>query len=61
MSILNNKRLDEINNTKLLRLILRLLDYNFTVHYIRGSDNRIADSLSRYPTSSPDEEDNTAG
>ena len=57
VSILNKRRLDEINNQRILRLVLRMMDYNFTVEYLKGSDNVAADSFSRYPTSQPTEED----
>ena len=55
--ILNKRRLDEINNQRIVRLVLRLMDYNFTVEYLKGSENITADSLSRYPTSKPTDDD----
>ena len=33
------------------------MDYNFTVNYIPGSQNKVADSFSRNPVDNPDETD----
>ena len=37
------------------------MDYNFTVEYISGSHNKLADSFSRHPVDSPDESDEVHG
>jgi hypothetical protein len=36
---------------------MKCQDFNFEVQYLPGKENVMADSLSRYPTSSPDQED----
>lgn len=57
VSILNKRRLDEISNQRMLNMILRLMDFNFTVQWVKGAENLIADSLSRHPVSKPSAED----
>ena len=57
VSICNKQRLDNINNSRLLRSLLKSMDYNFTVNYISGSQNKVADSFSRNPVDNPDETD----
>ena len=39
-------------SSRRLRWSLRLQEYDFSVKYIKGKDNKLADSLSRYPTES---------
>ena len=51
--ILNNHRLDEIENPHLQRLRTHLLAYNFLAKWQKGKDNDAADALSRHPCSSP--------
>ena len=51
--ILNNHRLDEIENPRLQRLRTHLLAYNFLVKWQKGKDNDAADALSRHPCSQP--------
>ena len=51
LSILNLKRLDEIENPRLQRLKMKLVSYNFTAQWVKGSLNAGPDALSRYPTS----------
>ena len=43
------KNLDAMDNQRLLRLRLKLIDYNFTVTWLPGKTNYIADALSRNP------------
>ena len=57
VSICNKRRLDNINNSRILRSLLKLMDYNFTVNYIPGPQNKVADSFSRNPVDNPDETD----
>ena len=51
--ILNNHRLDEIENPRLQRLKTRIMGYNFTAEWIKGSLNNAPDALSRNPVSDP--------
>ena len=55
------KKLEDIENSRLLRLRLKLVDFNFDVVWIDGKVNQIADALSRYPvfrkTSSDEDHD----
>ena len=50
LSILNSKRLDEIENPRLQRLRMKIVSYNFTAQWVKGSLNAGPDALSRYPT-----------
>ena len=47
-SIYNNKPLDEISD-EISDIVVSTYCYNFTVEYIRGKDNELADHLSRHP------------
>lgn len=51
--ILNNHRLDEIENPRLQRLKNRVMAYNFTAQWVKGILNSAPDALSRNPTSDP--------
>ena len=55
--ILNNHRLDEIENPRLQRLRIRIMGYNFTAEWLKGSNNSAPDALSRNPTSDPSPHD----
>ena len=46
-SIYNNKPLDEISD-EISDIVVSTYHYNFTVKYIKGKDNELADHLSRY-------------
>ena len=50
LSILNNQRLDEIENPRLQRLRMKIVSYNFTARWVKGSLNAGPDALPRYPT-----------
>ena len=52
--ILNNHRLDELENPQLQRLKTRLMGYNFTAHWVKGSKNDAPDALSRHPIQDPE-------
>ena len=58
--ILNTHRLDEIENPRLQRLRTRLMGYNFTTQWLKGSKNEAADALSRHPYHSPNQGDDLA-
>ena len=51
--ILNNYRLNELENPRLQRLKTRLMAYNFTAQWLKGSKNDAPDALSRHPVSDP--------
>ena len=51
--ILNHHRLDEIENSCLQRLQTRIMGYNFTAEWLKGSNNSASDALSRSPVSDP--------
>ena len=55
--ILNNHRLDEIENPCLQRLRTRIMGYNFTAKWLKGSNNSAPDALSRNPVSDPSPHD----
>ena len=55
--ILSNHRLDEIDNPRLQRLRARLIAYNFTAVWCKGSTNAAPDALSRYPIKEPTQDD----
>lgn len=48
--IINGHRLDEIENPRLQRLRRRLMPFQVTAKWIKGSTNLIADALSRFPS-----------
>ena len=58
--ILNNRRLDEVENPQLQRLKSRLMAYNFTAQWVKGCKNDAPDALSRNPVLSPQIEDTLA-
>ena len=51
--ILNNHRLDEIENPRLQHLKGKIMAYNFTAQWIKGVLNNAPDALSRNPVSDP--------
>ena len=51
--ILNSHRLDEIENPRLQRLRTRIMSYNFTAQWVKGTKNEAADALSRHPLQTP--------
>ena len=53
VSILNCKRLADIENPRLQRMRLRLTAYRFIASWQRGADHKIPDALSRAPVSDP--------
>ena len=58
--ILNTCRLDEVENPRLQRLKSRLMGYNFTAQWTKGSSHSAPDALSRNPVSNPCNEDSLA-
>ena len=57
LGVINGKDLDAVNNTRLQRILSKLLGFQFKVEYVPGKLNVIADALSRSPVFQPDEED----
>ena len=53
VSILNHHRLDEIENPRLQRLKMRVMGYNFTTQWVKGTLHNAPDALSRNPVSDP--------
>ncbi len=51
--ILNNHRLDEIENPRLQRLKTKVMGYAFTAEWVKGAQNNAPDALSRSPVSDP--------
>ena len=51
--ILNSHRLDEIENPRLQRFKTKIMGYNFTATWLKGTLNYAPDALSRNPTSDP--------
>jgi len=51
--ILNSYSLDQIENPRLQRLVLKLRPYQLHALWRKGSDNAFADALSRHPVQSP--------
>ena len=51
--ILNSKQLDEIENPRLQRLRMKILEYTFVAAWVKGKDNEKPDALSRAPVSQP--------
>ena len=58
--IINNRRLDEIENPRLQRLKSKLMAYNFTAEWIKGKKNDAPDALSHNPVSDPENTDTLA-
>ena len=56
--ILNDRRLDSIDNPRLLSLKEKTLPFNFRIVYVKGGSHAIkaADALSRHPVARDDEE-----
>ena len=57
LSILDKKGLNDISNHRILRMKEKILTYKFKTEWIKGKDNQITDSLSRFPVDYPDQND----
>ena len=60
LQIINTKSLCDIENPRLQRLREKLIPYNFTLEWKKGSDHAVPDALSRSPVESPTREDEVA-
>ena len=58
--IINNHRLDEIENPRLQRLKTKMMAYNLTAQWLKGASNNAPDALSRHPVWDPQPADNLA-
>ena len=55
--ILNTYTLDQIENQRLQRLVMKWQMFQFTTTWRKGRDHHVADALSRAPVDEPEEED----
>ena len=53
--ILNKYSLQQIPNTRLLRLMMKIQSYQFIAEWRKGKDHFVADALSRSPVDQPDD------
>ena len=60
VKLLGNRRLEDIDNPRLLSLKEKTLAYKFTMKYIPGKKNKIPDAASRFPTGAPEETEDDA-
>ena len=60
IQIINNCRLDEIENPRLQRLKTKLMAYNFTAEWINGKKNDAPNALSCNPLLDPEKADTLA-
>ena len=51
--IVNSYTLDQIENPRLQRLVLKLRQYQLHAVWQKGADNMFADALSRHPVANP--------
>ena len=58
--IINNHRLDEIENPRLQRLKTKMMAYNLTAQWLKGASNNAPDALSRHPVWDPQPANNLA-
>ena len=58
--ILDNQKLNELENPRLQRLKEKTARFNFTTRWVKGKDHQIPDALSRAPTNNPQSTDEEA-
>ena len=47
----------DVENTRLQRLIMKMLTYSFTGQWVKGKDHLAADALSHFPVDQPSLDD----
>ena len=57
LGVINGRDLDAVNNLRLQRILSKLLGFQFTVEYVPGKLNEIADALSRSQVFQPEKEE----
>ena len=55
--VLGDRTLDEISNTRLLKLKQRTLPWRFVIKHLPGKSNHFADTTSRSPVNNPEDDD----
>ena len=55
IKLLGNRKLEDIDNPRLLSLKEKTLPYRFTMRYLPGKKNKIPDAESRFPNDAPEE------
>ena len=55
LGVLNGRNLDAVQNTRIHRIMAKLLGYRFKVLWTPGKTQSIADALSRFPVFKPEE------
>ena len=55
LGIINGKNIDAINNSRIQRMLSKLLGYTYTINWVPGKNHVIADALSRSPVFQPEE------
>ena len=55
--VLGDRTLDEISNTRLLKLKQRTLPWRFIIRHLPGKSNHFANATSRSPVSNPEDDD----
>ena len=53
---LSNKCLADIENPRIVWLLEKIIHFNYSVVYLKGAENKIADCLSRYQISDMEED-----
>ena len=51
VKLLGNRKLEEIDNPRLMSLKEKTLSFRFTMKYVSGARNKVPDATSRFPTS----------
>ena len=57
----HKRKLNDASNSRILRSLLKLMGYNFTVAYIPGSHSEASDFFSHHLVDNPDKSDETHG
>lgn len=60
VKLLGNRKLEDIDNPRLLSMKEKTLPYRFKMRYIAGKSNKVPDATSRFPTSIAEASDNNS-